>query len=171
MNNDVIIIINCIVIVILLVFAYKIFQTDVKDRMKPFGTDTYKNEKFAKGKLGEDFGVNTYWGRPSKTDTNQNILDKIQWLSQTPENDVIWRRSFVFGLIFSLLSVIALGIFDYKNVIIMLFIMFVSNYTSVIYYKRHLLNRRIKFIDIHVQKLKEDLKIPLYNKITNSMII
>jgi hypothetical protein len=169
MNN--VIIINAIVIVVLLVLAYKVFQTDVNDRMKPFGTDTYKNQKFAKDKSGEDFGVNTYWGRPSKRDTNQNRLDKIQWLSHTTENDVIWRRSFVFALIFSLLSVIALGIFDYKNVIIMIFIMFASNYTSFIYYKRHLLNRRIKFVDIHVQKLKEDLKIPLFNKITNSMTI
>ena len=168
MNN---VLINAIVIVALLVLAYKIFQTDVNDRMKPFGTDTYKNQKFAKDNSGEDFGVNTYWGRPSKKDTNQKRLDKIQWLCHTPENDVIWRRSFVFALIFSLVSVIVLGIFDYKNVIIMIIIIFASNYTSFIYYKRHLLSRRIKFVDIHVQKLKEHLKIPLYNKITNSMII
>lgn len=168
MNN---VLINAIVIVALLILAYKIFQTDVNDRMKPFGTDTYKNQKFAKDNSGEDFGVNTYWGRPSKKDTNQKRLDKIQWLCHTPENDVIWRRSFVFALIFSLLSVIVLGIFDYKNVIIMIFIIFASNYTSFIYYKRHLLSRRIKFVDIHVQKLKEHLKIPLVNKIVNSMII
>ena len=163
--------INAFVIVVLLFLMYKIAQTDVIDRTKPFGTDSGKNQKFAKGKVGEDFGVNTYWGRPSKTDTNQKRLDKIQWLSHTPVNDVEWRRTFIFAVIFSLSGALALGIFDYKHIFTLLFIIFIAIYTYASYYKHHLLARRTKFVDIHIKNLKEDLKLSLTNKISSSMII
>ena len=63
-----------IIIIILLIIAYKVHGVDSIDRTHPFGTDKYKNKKYAKGLVGEDYGVGTYWGKPSKKD---DVLDKM----------------------------------------------------------------------------------------------
>lgn len=158
----------------LVFFAYKLSQVDTQDRTHPFGTDTLKNKKYAKGKVGEDYGVNIFWGLPSKKDTTQKHLDKIQWLTHSYKTDVIWRRCFfvsTFGSIFGVLSINPKLIFSPRHIISIFLIIFISSYLLFGYYSHHFLWRRAKFIDIHIQKLKKDLKIPQYNRINQNLLI
>jgi len=68
----------CIILVLILLFlAVKIYKIDSIDRNNPFGTDTYKNNKYTKGISGEDYGVGTFWGKPSKKDDTIEILIRL----------------------------------------------------------------------------------------------
>jgi len=146
----------------------------MKDRHYPFGSDTEKNEKYARNKKGDDYGINTYWGIPDSKDDNRKILDKIQWLSNSYKQDVWWRRILIPSII---LSIICIFVLDVKlllkpyYIFVILFSIFISIHYSITYYNHHYLWRRTKFIDTHIRKLKENLGLPLYNRIAENPLI
>ena len=166
----------CIIIAILLIIiAYKVYSVDSIDRTHPFGTDRYKNTKYAKGLSGEDYGVGTYWGKPSKTDKILDNLDKIQWLSESSNNDIIWRRAMIMGIVSGIVISLSLDI----NIILkepskLLFIVcfiFIISYFGINYYTHHVLWRRTKFINTHIRKIKTKLRLSQYNKIYDNPLV
>ena len=162
-----------IVPILLIILSYILSNIEKADVQNPFGTDTIKNKKYTK-KSGDDYGVNTYWGKPSVKDNERKIIDKIQWLSHSYENDTIWRRSIIFATIGSITSVISIDpnlLFDTTHVMCIFLIMYIISYMSISFYTRHYLWRRSKFIDIHITKLKKKIDIPLYNSITINRLI
>lgn len=166
----------CIILVLILVYiAIKVYKTDCIDRTHPFGTDSMKNNKYAKNHIGEEYGVGTFWGRPSKLDNVLEKLNKIEWLSNSCANDVFWRRSIVVGIFSGILLSFAL---DYtillnnpSKLLLIIFTIFIISYFTTNYYIHHFLWRRIKFINTHIRKIKSDLELPLYNNIYEKTII
>ena len=166
----------CIILVIALVItALKIYKIDCIDRTRPFGTDSVKNDKYAKNLMGEDYGVGTFWGKPSPKDDMLKNLNKLEWLCNSVKNDVLWRRSIVIGIMSGILLAFAL---DYtillnnpSKLLLIIFTIFIISYFTVNYYKHHFLWRRIKFINTHVRKIKSNLKLPLYNNIYEKTLI
>lgn len=160
----------CIILVVILVFScMRIYNTDVKDRTHPFGTDTGKNMKYTKGIVGEENGVGTFWGKPAKKDDILENLNKIQWLANSSEHDVLWRRSIVIAVFSSILIAFAIDVNILLNkpskLLFLIFFIFLISYFSMTYYKFHVLWRRIRFINTHIRKIKTKLGLPLYNKI------
>lgn len=156
-----------IVIIFFLFLSKKLYSVEICDRHSPFGTDEKKNRLYVNGKKGDDYGINTFWGKPSKNDTVNQKLDKIQWLSHSYKNDVVWRRSLVCALVLSIPLAITLDL-DYKGLLTITPCVYISIYMSFNYYNHHYLWRRSKFIDIHIRKIKRSLKLPLYNKISEN---
>ena len=146
----------------------------MKDRHYPFGSDKEKNEKYASNKKGDDYGINTYWGIPNLKDDNRKILDKIQWLSSSYKQDVWWRRILISSIFLSIVCIFALDIqivSKSHSIFIILFCIFIGIEYNISYYNHHYLWRRTKFIDTHIRKLKENLGIPLYNRISENPLI
>ena len=166
----------CIILVILLIIiAYKVYNVDSIDRTHPFGTDQNKNKKYAKGLVGEDYGVGTYWGKPTKDDNTLDNLNKIQWLSQSSSYDVIWRRSIVMaifaGILISFSIDINIILREPSKLLFIVFFIFIISYFSINYYTHHVLWRRTKFINTHIRKIKSKLTLPQYNKIYDNHLI
>jgi hypothetical protein len=162
-----------IIPLVLIIISYIISNTEKTDTNNPFGSDTIKNKKYSK-KSGDEYGVNTYWGKPSVKDNERKIIDKIQWLSHSYENDTIWRRSIIFATIGAITSVISIDpkfLLDPTHVMCIFLMMYIISYMSISYYTRHYLWRRSKFIDIHITKLKKKLGVSLYNSITVNPLI
>jgi hypothetical protein len=164
-----------IIIIILLIIAFKVHGVDNIDRTHPFGTDQYKNKKYAKGLVGEDYGVGTYWGKPAKKDDVLDNLNKIQWLSQSSRHDVIWRRSIVIAIVTGILISFCIDINILLNepskLLFIVFFIFIISYFSINYYTHHILWRRTKFINTHIRKIKSKLSLPQYNKIYDNPLI
>ncbi len=168
-------IINLCLLILLLLLAQRMYQTDFIDRTNPFGTDEFKNKKYTNGQSGEDFGVGTFWGKPSKDDALIDHLDKIQWLSDSPFNDIIWRRAGITGIVGGILLCF---VFD-KNILFeepiklmfSIVLIFVFIYFSNMYYIQHVLLRRKKFIHTHVRKMKKKLRLSLSNKIDENPVL
>jgi hypothetical protein len=163
-----------LLVVVLIVVAIYLSRVDNTDRVNPFGTDTVKNQKYAGKNVGEDFGVGTFWGRPSKSDDTRSMIDKIQWLSSSWNNDTLWRRSLTIGIFASMIILLGLNpkmIMEPCKLLFTCFTVFIITYFTLSYYHRHFLWRRTKFIDTHITRLKEKLKLPLYNKIALSPLI
>jgi len=166
----------CISLVIILLFlAMKIYKIDNIDRTNPFGTDTYKNKKYTNGISGEDYGVGTFWGKPSKKDDTLDNLNKIQWLSGSVNNDVLWRRSIVIAIFSAVLLSFAIDynilLYDPSKFLLIVFLIFLTSYFSINYYRHHVLWRRNKFINTHVRKIKSKLNLTQHNKITENHLI
>lgn len=167
-------VLNLLIPVIAVVIAVKVFGVDSIDRNNPFGTDKAKNDKYTKGKSGESYGVQTFWGKPSSKDTIKDALDKIQWLTHSAERDIHWRRSFISAVVAAIIIVLSINAkLFYKPVyfFLVVFMGFIMCYFTLTYYVRHLLDRRIKFVDRHVRKIKSKLKISLRNSIDENPII
>ena len=166
----------CIILVILLlIIAYKVHGVDTIDRTHPFGTDQYKNKKYAKGLVGEDYGVGTYWGKPSNKDNVLDNLNKIQWLSQSFSYDVIWRRSIVIaifsGILISFSVDINILLEQPSKLLFIIFFIFFISYFSIQYYTHHILWRRTKFINTHIRKVKSKFSLSQYNKIYDNPLL
>jgi hypothetical protein len=166
----------CILLVILLlIISYKVYGVDTTDRTRPFGTDNYKNNKYAKGLSGEDYGVGTYWGKPSKNDKIVDNLDKIQWLSENSRHDVIWRRALILGVVAGIAIAFSLDINiilkEPSKLLFIVLIIFIISYFSINYYTHHVLWRRTKFINTHIRKIKKTLSLPQNNKIYDNPLI
>ena len=122
--------------------CFKLWQTDIKDRNKPFGTDDAKNNKYAKNIFGEYNGVSTFWGNSSKKDNIKKSLDRIEWISSIYKDEIIWRRCLVFSLLFSLLIIFINGeninffqIFLINTIVIYLCLYSLKNYEIAHIYK------------------------------------
>jgi uncharacterized protein YxeA len=164
--------INVVIVLLLLIFAYKVFKQDRIDLCNPFGTDSKKNEKYAKGKSGEDYGVGTFWGKPHNSDDLLDHLNKIQWLCYSQEKDVIWRRSLFSSIIIAVVYAVSTNETTFLTKLILgIFSLFFVSYFSTSYYKHHVLWRRNKFIDTHIRKTKSKLKLPLNNKLKENPLI
>jgi hypothetical protein len=167
--------INLSILIVLALLAHRIYQTDCIDRTNPFGTDKVKNSQYADGQSGEDYGVGTFWGKPSKSDKLSDHLDKIQFLTNSSFRDIFWRRAIVAGIVggVSLIFLIDKNIFLEEPVKLMfaVILVFVLIYFSNMYYIHHVLLRRKKFIDTHVRKIKRTLKLSLGNKIDDNDIL
>ena len=88
----------CIVLIILVYICYILCQAENKDRTRPFGLNKERNEKYTKKIFGEEYGVNTFWGKPHTKDNSKKMLDKIQWLNDGPSRDIVWRRAAIFSI-------------------------------------------------------------------------
>lgn len=164
--------INTSIVIVLLILSYKLYNKDRIDLCNPFGTDQEKNMKYAKGKSGEDYGVGTFWGKPENTDNLLDHLNKIQWLSNSYNTDVLWRRSLIFSIIFGIILAYSTENIPFiSRLVLATLLIFLVSYFSLSYYKHHVLWRRVKFIDTHVRKTKSKLKLPLNNKINENVII
>jgi len=166
----------CIILVIILIItAYKLYGVDNIDRTHPFGTDNYKNKKYARGLVGEDYGIGTFWGKPSKKDDILDNLNKIQWLSESQESDVSWRRSLVSSIFAGILICFSIDfnilLKEPTKLLFIVFFIFLISYFGINYYKHHVLHRRIKFVNTHIRKIKSKLSLPQYNKIDDNPLL
>ena len=143
---------------ILIIFlCFKLWQYDIKDRTKPFGTDNIKNNKYAKNIFGEDNGVCTFWGKPNKKDTVKKSLDKIEWISSIYKDEIIWRRCLVFSIIFSLL--ITFVNFKFENSLVQIFLINISFlYLCLISLKNYENTHISKIKNNHIQKNSHFIK-------------
>ena len=165
-----------IILTMFLIFSViKCMNTDNIDRTRPFGTDSIKNNKYAKNLVGEDYGVGTFWGKPDKNDKIIDHLNKIQWLNNSFKQDVIWRRSIIIGVFTGILIALCIDIDIILNqpskLLFIIITIFMVSYFSLNYYNRHFLWRRSKFVNTHIRKIKSNLKLPLYNKIDENKLI
>lgn len=168
---------NILLIILLIYLAYVVLKVEIADTSLPFGPDNYRNnkyQKYIKGKKGDDYSVLTYWGRPSGKDDVKKSLDKIQWLSHSAEKDILWRKCFFVAVIATILILICINsklLLVPNKVIIILFTIFLISYFSINHYIRHSLNSRIKYIDRHVQKIKQKLNLSMLNSIDMNPIL
>jgi hypothetical protein len=159
---------------VMIYIAVCLIKVDSNDRNNPFGTDSVKNNKYANGQVGEDFGVGTFWGKPDKKDSVRNGLDKIQWLSNTWNDDVVWRRSLVTGIVSSIIILLGVDpkmILNPGKLLFVCFTVCIIVYGTMSYYMRHFLWRRSKFINTHITKVKSKLKISLHNRVLSNPLI
>lgn len=165
---------HLIIPLIFVILLVKMMKIDNMDKTLPFGTDIHKNNKYAKGKSGEEYGVQTFWGRPRNKDDARNCIDKIQWLSGGFQKDVMWRRSLIFAVVFTIVIIICTDInlfFRPGYFVLLVCLLFIAIYASHTYYTRHFLNKRVLFINTHIRKLKDQMNIPQYNRINELSII
>ena len=159
----------------LLFSAVKLWGVDVADRTHPFGSDSSKNGKYAPNLSGEDYGVQTVWGKPRSKDRPRAMLDKIQWLSHSPRRDVFWRRAFVFATLGTILLMLAMrglqGLGNARQVVCSFVLFFLLCYFTMSYYVTHFVWRRTKFIDTHVRRLKSEMGLPQANRIVENPLI
>lgn len=157
-------------IYILLFLAVKyLFTTDNKDLTRPFGGDKYKNDKYAKNILNE--GVTTYWGKPSINDDIQKMLDKVEWLGESYQREVTWRRSMISAILVSLIIILTLGkkkyIQNVRWIFMFILVLFISNYFQGQFYNYHINDRRRNFIKKNIVKIKKRLGLNIENSIDN----
>lgn len=166
--------INLLIPLFMVIIAVKLLKTDNIDRNNPFGTDSIKNKKYAKGKVGEDYGAGTFWGKPSQNDEILDNLNKIGWLSGSTFKDVHWRRSLSIGILGGIFVTIGLDtkfLMDPSKLFFLISTIFIFSYFTMSYYQHHFLWRRNKFINTHIRKIKSKLNLPLYNKINENVLI
>lgn len=149
------------------IIVIMIFRMDRYDRTHPYGLDKERNKKLP-NKVGENYGVTVFWGKPSESDDLKKHLDKIEWLSTSHERDVEWRRSMILAFIMSILLLVIIhpdSLFDLKSFMITFIILFMFMYFKTQYSKHHLNHRRSLFIKDHVSSLKKKIDVVSYNPI------
>lgn len=163
-----------ILAIVLLIIAYFCFVRDKHDSLLPFGAVHEKNRKYANGLKGEEYGVGTFWGKPSHKDSVIDSLNKIQWISGTCLTDVRWRRSLIVAIVSALFIIFVLDFQMIKNnTLIVFFVLLLFNiiYFTTNWYVHHVLQRRVKFINTHIRKLKRKLRLTQRNKIYENSLI
>lgn len=103
---------NTILIFFFLFYALQfLWKGEMVDARHPFGGDNWKLEKYKKktgelksvktdqNKIGEEYGVNTYWGRPKKGDLPETSLSRIDWLFGHYTREICWRKSLILSIV------------------------------------------------------------------------
>ena len=133
----------------------KIWSLDLYDRTHPYGLDDLKNRKYP-DLVGEEYGVNVFSGKPSQTDLPKTSIAKIKWLLE--KRVVAWRLSLAFGIIGSLLLVIALEIKEPKSILTTICIVSGILYFYTSYRGHHLDHYKNKYISDNLRNIKKNLK-------------
>lgn len=50
-------------------------------------------------RIGEEYGVNTYWGKPKKGDKIETTLARIDWLFGYYTREICWRKSLIVSIV------------------------------------------------------------------------
>lgn len=165
-------ILACSFVIIAILLVFHLFKIDSIDNSRPFGTDTYKNERYAKNLVGEDYGVMTFWGKPQKNDTIKKSLDRIEWLNRTLHREVFWRKSLAFAIILGLIiSIITETILSPPKLIAIFIACYVFIYMRRSYDSSHLYKIQTKFVTQNIRKIKRQLDVELCNFLDDVRII
>jgi hypothetical protein len=150
---------------IFLLCAQKLWKIDMDDRTHPYGLDRIKNERYAKKLVGEAYGVTVFWGKPKSTDTNNNRLDKIEWLSDSYHREVKWRRSLFFGILASFLISLMCNSLHIRDFLTSTIVISGFVYFSHVYYDHHINHFKNKYVKNHIKALKKEFSLDMYNPI------
>jgi hypothetical protein len=171
---------SIVVLFVILYTCIHIWEKERTDKIHPFGGDNRKLKIYLdKSKLsvknfpkGEDYGVQTYWGKPNKKDTVKQALDKIEWIGTNYNSEIIWRRCLVYAIIFGLLSII-IGEINFKpdKILSIIFLLFIGFYMTKSYEKAHIQKIKSKFISQNIGIIKNKLDLSHENSIINNPLI
>lgn len=159
-------------LIICIVILHKIWKLDLYDRTHPYGLDNLKNKKYTPYLVGEEYGVHVYTGIPLKTDNITNMINKIEWLSESYKRDVSWRLSLCFGIIGTivLLTLINIDYFSQPRIILSSIMVF----TIIIYFFRiyrnfHIEHYKSFYIKKHIRRIKKYLNLKSKNNLLDSL--
>jgi len=177
-------IVTLIFLGILLYIVKFLWTNDIVDRRHPFGGDNDKlktylarhgisRDRIGKFPKGEDYGVQTYWGKPNKKDSICRSLDKIEWLATNYKTEVIWRRCLVYAIVLGLLIFIAIGKerFEIDRILSVILLLYIGFYMSKSYENTHIMNIKSKFLEKNVGAIKEKLNLDQKNSIFRHPIL
>lgn len=150
------------------------------DRVHPFGGDNTKlkiylgksNISLKKFPKGEDYGVQTYWGKPNKKDSIKEALDKIEWIGTNYNSEIIWRRCLVYAIIVGILTMIVSETsFKPDKILSIIFLLFIGFFMTKSYEKAHIQKIKSKFISQNIGIIKNKLDISHENSIIKNPLI
>lgn len=175
---------TAVIFLCILLYVIKIlWEKDVTDRTHPFGGDNFKLKKYLKNigikeekktlPKGEDYGVQTYWGKPDQKDSIKNCLDKIEWLGTNYTQEILWRRCAIYSILSGILAYL---IIDYENfkitkAISVIFLLFIAFYMTKSYENTHIFKIKSKFITRNISIVKKKLKLSHENFILVNPLI
>jgi hypothetical protein len=144
------------------------------DQTHPFGTDSTKNNKYAENLVGEDYGMNTFWGKPNSKDTVKKMIDKVQWLSTSYTREVFWRKTVFFACLLMFLILIVIDytlILKPDKIVSVLSLCYIAIYMYRSYDNAHLRKIQCKFINQNIRKIKRKLNIKVGNFIDDLKVL
>ena len=129
------------------------------------GSDIWTNPDSKE--VGDGHSRSYIYGKYSKGDGLNEMLDKLDYLSTYEERTIKWRRAFICSFISSLL-IILLTFESFpkgKNYFIMIFISFIIFLESFYLYDYHYNRYPVNFTKQILNKLKSKLKTKRENKL------
>uniref|UniRef100_A0A6C0EKN3 Uncharacterized protein n=1 Tax=viral metagenome TaxID=1070528 RepID=A0A6C0EKN3_9ZZZZ len=153
----------------LILLAKKLSNIETIENTHPFGREA-KNKKKYFEKDRRNFGKYTYWGKPSKKDTIKNSLDKLHWLGEVHNKEVIWRRALYFAIIITLCVIVVINykfLFRPSKLLGILTVVYIGIYMHRSYDSAHLRGDQGRLIRQNVRKIKNKLKISHDNPLDN----
>lgn len=162
----------CYILPLLIIaLLIRLMNVEKIEHTHPFGTDIIKNEKYIKkGKIGVDYGKYTYWGKPSKNDTVEKSLNRIQWIGSSYSKEVIWRRAMIFAILTTFGAIIIMNykyLFRPSKIIGVLSIVYIGIYMYRSHDNAHLRNDQNRLTQLNIKNIKKKLSLKLNNPLEN----
>lgn len=148
-------VISIIIYALIIFFVWFAIKSESIDIFCPAGCKIYD-----KSKCGDGKGKFYLDGRGKKSDKVSVLLNKIEHLSETDEKTVLWRRSFIFSILMSiLLSLLVLDhIPDGKELLLMVIVLFVICYFGYTFYRQHYYKFVREFIKENIGFIRKRFK-------------
>jgi hypothetical protein len=165
-------------ILIFYVLIYKLFTyvlgLDLYDRTHPYGLDKKRNSEKTPDKVGERYGGPTvFWGINSKKDTVKKSLDKLQWLVDSQDRTVEWRRALLTSILITMISTVALipeKLLIPSYILNKILIVFLFIYAYTTYQKYHVNYQRNRQMLLNISHIKRKLRLSYYNHLESIII-
>ncbi len=160
-------------IIIYKVFTY-VLSLDLYDRTHPYGLDKKRNVEKVPDKVGERYGGPTvFWGIKNNKDTVKKSLDKLQWLVNSQDRTVEWRRVLLTSVLITIISTTALSpekLFYPSYILNMIVIVFLFVYSYSTYQKYHVQYQGNRQMLLNISHIKKKLRMSHYNHLESIII-